>query len=193
MYEPVILSGSRSHMVNFVTFSNGTKCMIDVGFGVDNPIQILPLESGRILPNIRPQEMRLVHENIEGNLDPGQKLWIYQVRDTKRDDWKTMYCFSELELRMADYEMMNFYTSQSRKSMFTQKVLAVQKLQRHGGIYGQMILVGNEFKVKEKGVLEVLMKNMTEADRIEVLEKHFAVVLNDAERRGIRGLVSELK
>ena len=180
-------------MVNFVTFSNGSKFMVDVGFGVDNPIQILPLDAGRILPNMVPQEMRLVHENIEGNLDAEQKLWIYQVRDTSRHDWKTMYCFSEQEFRMADYEMMNFYTSQSRKSMFTQKVLSVKKLQGHGGIYGQLILVGNEFKVKEGGVSEVLRKRMTEADRIEVLETSFGIVLNDAERRGIRGLVSELK
>ena len=193
MHQRLILSGVRSHMVNFITFSNGNKYMIDVGFGGDNPIQILPLVAGKILPNLVPQEMRLVHENIEGNVDPEQKLWIYQLRDTDHDDWKTMYCFTEQEFRRVDFEVMSFYTSQSRKSLFTQKVLAVKRLQEDGSIYGQLILVGNELKVKKERGTEVLRTGMTEVDRIEVLETHFSIRLNDAEKRGIRGLVSELK
>ena len=180
-------------MVNFITFSNGKKYMVDVGFGGDNPTQILPLAAGGYLQNILDQDMRLIHENIEGNLDPEQRLWIYQVRDTYRDDWKTMYCFSEQEFRMADYEMMNFYTSQSRKSMFTQKVLAVKKLLKNGSIYGQVILVGNEVKVKKGASSEVVKKCLTEADRIGALETYFGIVLSDAEKSGIRGLVSEMK
>lgn len=171
--------------------------MLDVGFGANGPIAPLPLTPNTISPHINPASMRLVNENIAENADPGQRLWIYQHRQSDRDGdgWMPQYCFTELEFLPVDYEMMNFYTSQSRQSWFTQVVVVVRFLidQDKSGLIGTDIMMGGEVKRRVKGETEVLRNNVTEAERIKALEEIFGIRLGEAERRGIRRLVTELK
>ena len=183
----------RSHMVNFVTFANGAKYMIDVGFGGENPIQFMPLVANQVLPSIPPQEMRLMRKSMEGNIDSRQQLWFYQIRPTSEDEWKDIYSFTELEFLRADFEVMNFFKSQSSKSFFTQMALAMKMLQDQRGIYGQIILIGSDLKKKQGSKVEILKTDMTEADRVEALKTYFDIELDETEKRGIHGMVSQLK
>ena len=47
-----------------------------------------------------------------------------------------------------DYEMMNFYTSQSNSSWFTQKIVVVKMIMEAGEIVGTVVL--NEDVVKRR-------------------------------------------
>lgn len=180
-------------MVSIIKWPDGSKSMLDVGFGGDGPVQFLPLLADVVLPNIRPQEMRLTHENIQDNLDPMQRLWVYQVRKTPEDEWKPKYCFSEVEFLPQDFKVMNFWTSTSPRSWFTQQVMIVKMLQDEGSVYGQLILLGGDVKLKKNGKTEIIKVCKTEAERLEALAVDFHIELSVREKRGISGLVTELK
>lgn len=67
-----------------------------------------------------------------------------------------------------------------------------------GDVVGTLGLVGGKVKkrvwMEEEGwSTEVVADCKNEIERREVLEKWFGIVLGEEERRGIRGLVSELK
>lgn len=74
-------------MINFVSV-NGTKFMVDVGFGAPGPIQPLPLHESIEYPNIHPATVRLLREPLSGLVDRSQKLWIYQHRSSTPDKSK---------------------------------------------------------------------------------------------------------
>ena len=183
-----------SHMVNIVTLSSGEKYMLDVGFGGNGPIQPLLLDlSAAHTQHIPPAEARLVHGNIAHNTDPNQMLWQYQHRIDPETEWQTMYCFTELEFLPEDYEIMNFWTSQSRKSWFTHQVVAVKMILEGEEVVGTLILDGRDVKRRVKGKTEYLRTCKTEEERVQALEDVFGLRLTDEERRGIRGMVTELK
>ena len=71
--------------------------MVDVGFGGDGPTRPLPLTPSTVAQNLGTQEVKLMHENIALNVDPGQRLWFYKIRNSEGDEWKDCYCFPELE------------------------------------------------------------------------------------------------
>lgn len=179
-------------MVNIVTLSDGIKYMIDVGFGANGPTQPLPLETGRIWKGISPQEMRLVYENIPTNSDPGQKLWIYQYRDLPAEEWVSAYCFTELEFLLKDFEVMNFWTSHNPDSWFLKTVVVVRMIMKDDELIGIVILSNGEVKFRCGGETKVVVKCKTEDDRLRALHSWFGIELGEVERRGIRGLVSEL-
>lgn len=103
-------------MVNIVTSADAQKYIVDVGFGSDGATRQLPLIHEEVMQRILPQHMRLIKENIAENTDLDQMLWIYQRRYSPPDEWTSMYCFTEVEFLPQDYEVMNFWTSKSRKS-----------------------------------------------------------------------------
>ena len=182
----------RSHMVNIVTIAD-SKYMVDVGFGGNGATAPLPLQEDDIHERIAPSsEMRLARATIKQCTDASQRLWLYQARDTSEAAWQTQYCFTETEFLPADYAMMNFWTSQSRTSIFTQALLMAKMVMRGGEVVGAVTMFNG--KVKRKvgdGVEERCC--VTEKDRLEVLREWFGVRLTGEEERGIRGLVTELK
>ena len=183
-----------SHMVNIVTLADGKKYMLDVGFGSNGPIQPLPLDP-QIYPlkGIKPAEMRLELQNIPENSDPEQKLWVYQHRYDPHSEWAPMYCFTELEFLPQDYEIMNFWTSKSRKSWFTTTIVAVIMMMEDEEILGMMILLGKDLKRRLKGKMDHMETCEKEMDRVTVLKQWFGVELREDEKAGIRGLITELK
>ncbi|KAL6717662.1 hypothetical protein ACLMJK_005577 [Lecanora helva] len=183
-----------SHMVNIVTLDDGKKYMLDVGFGNNGPIQPLPLDPQHSqVKGIKPAEMQLVYQNLSLNSDPDQNLWFYQHRNDSDAKWVPMYCFTELEFLPQDYEIMNFWTSQSRKSWFTTKIVVVRTLMRDEETFGSVVLIGGELKRRVEGKTEHLKTCEKEEERVEILEKWFGVRLAQEERAGIKGLVTELK
>jgi len=183
-----------SHMVNIVTLTDGKKYMLDVGFGGNGPIRPLLLDAENSqAPAIYPAGARLIYQNIPENSDPNQKLWIYQHRKDPQSNWVPMYSFTELEFLPQDYEIMNFWTSQSRKSWFTQKLVAVKMIIEAGEVVGEIILMGAELKSKVRGVTKYLATLETEEERVDALETWFLIELREEEKAGIRGMVTELK
>ena len=178
-------------MINIVTLPDGQKYMLDVGFGSDGPIRPLPLVHGQVSQGILPQELRLVEDNIEHNTDPDQKLWIYQRRYSPEDEWTSMYCFSEVEFLPQDYEMMSFWTSKSRKSWFTYRIAMVKMIMENETVIGTLSLNGGEVKRRIRGSTEIWICK-TEGERVEALKTWFKIELTEDERKGIRGLVTEL-
>ncbi len=183
-----------SHMVNIVTLDGGQRYMLDVGFGNNGPVEPMLLDAGGgVVRHVEPGEARIVRENIWGSTDKGQRLWQYQHRVEARSKWEVIYCFTELEFLPEDYEIMSFWTSQSRKSWFTYSVVAVKMILEREEMVGTLILEGSEVKKRVKGKTEHLRTCKTEGERVRALEDVFGLRLTDEERRGIEGMVTELE
>ena len=185
-------------MINIVTLGDDEKYMVDVGFGNNGPTHPLPLVHGVVSQRIAPQELRLVKQGIPENEDRDQKLWIYQWRANPEDEWTSMYCFTEVEFLAQDYEMMNFWTSQNRKSWFTRQIVVTKMIMGNEvldgtlkPLIGTVSLSGGEVKRRIGESTEKLICG-TEDERIEALKAEFGIELVEHERRGIKGLVTEL-
>ena len=183
----------RSHMVNIITLPDGQKFMVDVGFGANGPIRPLPLVVGSVHKAIPPAEARLVYDGIPAATDPSQKSWIFQHRDRPDAEWIPQYCFTETEFLPQDYEIMNFWTSQSRTSFFTYRVVVVKMIMEGKKVVGTVTLSGEEIKRRIRGESEMLRICKSEEERAEALDRWFGIRLTADERRGIVGMVSELK
>jgi hypothetical protein len=77
----------------------------------------VPLISGHVTHNLGTQEIWLIYSNIPQQSIPSQKHWIYQYRNGADMEWNSFYAFSEFEFFAADFEIMNFFTSQSAGSV----------------------------------------------------------------------------
>ena len=182
-------------MANIVTIED-KKYMLDIGFGANGPTQPMLLEHGYEVDGIEPSRIRLIYDHIPDttNKAPDQRLWIFQCMSAPTERWKNLYSFTELEFLPQDYEIMNYWTSHSRKTFFTFKVVAVKYLLDDSGeLVGTMTMVGGEVKRVIEGKSEVLMECKTEDERVQALKEVFGIGLIDEERRGIKGLVTELK
>lgn len=151
-----------------------------------------------------------------------QNLWIYSHKETEKEDaeWKEMYAFSELEFFPADFEVMNLQVMTAPQSFFVQTVLCVRTVlssedlssssssfpsgsgsasreeQDEEKIIGTLILFRDVVKRKiyAKGEKEEILERLeTEEQRWAALGRWFGIYLTPEEKRGIRGLGSELK
>ncbi|KAL8669266.1 MAG: hypothetical protein Q9168_006139 [Polycauliona sp. 1 TL-2023] len=181
-------------MVNIITLAPHEKYMVDVGFGGNGATAPLPLATpGTIHERIYPSEMRLLHSNIAQHTDPHQRLWLFQARDSKEGEWATQYAFTGTEFLPRDYEIMNFWTSQHRSSIFTQAILMEKYVMEGGRLVGATTMFNSEVKRVVGGDVAERKSCGSEEERVEVLRKWFGVDLTEEERRGIKGLVTELK
>ena len=184
-------------MVNLVTLASGQKYVLDVGFGSDGATRPLPLsnslETGDVLQGIGAQQLRLIHSSIASTTSPNQDIWIFQRRYSPSDEWRTAYCFTELEFLPQDYGVMNYYTSTCRTVFFTYAIIVVKLVMEGEEIVGQLILTGSEVKRRIGSETEHLMSCKSERERVDALERWFGLRLTDEEKRGIRGTVTELK
>lgn len=183
-----------SHMINLVTIGD-TKYHVDVGFGGNGPIVPMPLEkTGTVQPHISPGSARLQWRNIPGNLDPDQRLWVYEYRRDDESAWETTYSYTELEFQPQDYAMMNYFTSTSQRTFFTRMIVLEKKLLSDDGqIDGSLILNGSNLKWRIKGKKGKEVEFTSEQQRLDALEEHFGIKFGPSDRDGIRGLPSEIK
>ena len=183
-----------THMVNIVTLADGKRYLVDVGFGKNVPTRPLLLDDGHEERSIKPATMRPVQEKIPATTNSCDCLWIYQHRIDDMSDWQTMYCFTETEFLPRDYEMMNFWTSQSRKSFFTYKIRCVRPImdKETAELTGTLILINAELKMRSRGKIEQIKICKTERERAQVLEDVFDIKLAEEEQRGIKGMVTAL-
>ena len=192
-----MLRQGRVHMVNIVTLASGERWMLDVAFGGDGPTKPLPLISEHVTQNLGTQEVRLIHSTIPQQLEQNPKLWIYQYRNGKDKDWNSFYAFPEMEFFQADFEIMNFFTSQYSGTINFQKttVLIIRFLRRETeeeGIVGKLMLVNGEVKRNDGGKTRLVLTCTTEEERLKAFEEHFDIRLTDEEVNGIKGRNLEL-
>jgi arylamine N-acetyltransferase len=189
------------HIVNIVTFPDGSRYVVDSAFGGDGATKPLPLIKHHITRNLGTQEVRFDYDQVP-NLQfrrkdlhqQQQKLWVYQYRNQPEQPWNSFYCFSdEIEFTHADFRVMNFFTSEHPESFQQFNVLIVKFLQRDGQIYGKRMLVNADIKQNLGGKTEVIRTCKTEEERVQALQEFFAMTLTEEERIGIRGRVTELR
>lgn len=186
-------------MVNLVTIE-GKKYLVDVGFGAQEATQPIPLEDGHEVTTIAPTRGRLELKHIGKQVtkdDPAQRLWVWASSRKGGDaaEWEDMYSFSEAECFAEDFEALNYFVMTRPQSFFLQTVLAYRPVldEATGELTGERILNGNVVKEGASGQDRILEVLETEEDRIRALEKYFDIRLTERERRGIKGLMTELK
>ncbi|OAA63092.1 N-acetyltransferase [Cordyceps fumosorosea ARSEF 2679] len=182
-----------SHMCLIVTV-DGARYVVDVGYGADAAMQPIPLISGTEFTVLAPRRGLLEHRAIDQHTDPSQRLWVYSTRDSDADDapWVEQYCFAELECFLADYNMVNYYTSTSPNSFFMPHVLAARALLEPDGedevrLAGVLTFFRGEVRRRKEGSTEreVLETVTTEAERIAALERWFEIPLTEEDRKSI--------
>jgi arylamine N-acetyltransferase len=188
------LRDHRVHIVNIVTLPDGTKWMLDVGFGGDGATKPLPMIPEHVTLNLGTQEIRLIHSTIPQQVDQTKLLWIYQYRNGPTKEWNSFYAFPEFEFLPQDFEIMNYFTStsQGETNFQTRTVLIVRFLREGESITGKVMLVNGEVKKNLGGKTEVVMVCGTEKERVEAIEKYFAITLTDEEIAGVKGRNVEL-
>ncbi|KAL2753191.1 hypothetical protein ACRALDRAFT_1072261, partial [Sodiomyces alcalophilus JCM 7366] len=183
-----------AHMANIVTIDD-QRYLVDVGFGRGGPMRPVPLISGYEFDQIAPTMGRLLYTSLPVHSDPSQKVWLYSTSETGRGgEFEPQYCFVEVELFPADYELMNFFTMTARTSLFVKNVLAMRTVldEERNEAIGVVTLFGNQLRKRLGEKVELEETLGSEAQRIEALEKWFGVVLSETEKRAIKGTATEI-
>jgi len=186
--------GGWSHMVNIVTIGE-QRYLVDVGFGgaAASPGPLL-LKDGHEAVQIKPQTLRLRYTKIPDNTSSRLKLWLFEVRHAEEKTFLPCYCFNpDIEFLPADFKVMNHYTSTSRTSFFTYKLLVVKVFMGEDGEVGEMYIM-SEVQVKKRagGVAEDVMSCKSDEERVHALRKYFGIELSEIEQRAIEGMVSQI-
>lgn len=190
-------------MVNLVTIE-GKKYLVDVGFGVQEPTQPIPLEDGYEVTTVAPTRGRLELKHIDKQVtkdDPAQRLWVWCSRKHGAEGagagagWEDMYSFSESEVFPEDFEAMNYFVMTRPQSFFLQNVIAYRPVldEATGELVAERILHGGVVKEGVSGQERVLEVLETEEDRVRALDKYFDIRLTEQEKKGIKGLATELR
>ncbi|KAK0617587.1 hypothetical protein B0T14DRAFT_273133 [Immersiella caudata] len=183
-----------NHMLNLVTI-DGTKYVVDVGFGSHNSPHPIPLRDGYEFTTIAPARGKLEYRALSCHSDPSQRVWVYSVQPSEHAPWGEMYSFVEIEFFAVDFQVMNVPTSSSPQSFFVQNVMCMRVLLKEGTDEpeGLIILHRDYLKRRIGDKVEILQILEVEEDRLQVLEEWFSIKLGEDEKAAIRGLPSELR
>lgn len=183
-----MLTAGRTHMTTVVTIGS-IRYVVDVGFGAEESLIPMPLEPFTTPISLN-RTAKLEHRPLHLNSDnaPNQNLWVFSVAQGS-GDFVEQYALSETELVPKDYQMMNYFTSTSPDSFFATALMAVRAISEGDEVKGLYSLFRDEVKHRnEKGEKILLEKLETEQQRVNALEKYFAIVLNEEERNAITGM-----
>ncbi|KAK1067280.1 hypothetical protein LTR12_010078 [Friedmanniomyces endolithicus] len=191
--------GGWSHIVNLVTI-RGDVFVVDVGFGPGGPARPLALIDGAIEFNMPPSQrevIRLRRDAIDDNDHKSVKLWIFERRNDNDAPWTPMYCFEDNVCFLPqDFEVMNYFTSTHRTSVYTYRVLCSKFIladKDDTSCTGEIILYENKVTRVLGGKTEVLATLKTEQERVDALYNYLGIRLSLAQVAGIRGMTSELR
>jgi arylamine N-acetyltransferase len=200
--------GGWTHVINLVTI-NGTKYLLDGGYGGNGPCRPIPLRDGNVVSHVDPAQMRVVYEAIPQHLDQSQRVWVCQHRYDETAEWIPIYCFVELEFMPEDMAVLNLAPGTAKNSFFTHKVVAVRYTTEgetaHGDgpgspgpeqldneIDGSITLSHDTLKWRRHGKKTVDLKLESEQERADALKKYFGIALTDEEKEAIQGTSTEL-
>ncbi|OGM47175.1 hypothetical protein ABOM_003975 [Aspergillus bombycis] len=190
-----------THIVNIVHLPSHEKYSLDVAFGGDGPTSPLPLDDEcKVVQNLGPQQVCLVHENIPMQQPNSPKFWIYQYRNGADREWNSFYSFTEIEFFQEDFEVMNWFASS--KTIHRWMVMVVRFLREGESllfedktpksstevkIIGKVILVNNVVKANMGGKSQTICVLGSEAARLQALRDYFGIDLTSEQRESIHG------
>lgn len=171
------------------------KYVCDPAFGGDGPTVPLPLEHGVVTRNLGTQELRLAYERVPRSV---HEFWVYQYRNGPDRPWNSFYAFHDTECLEADFQSINYFTSQAPTFQKTTVIIVKFLLAPDGDgeekvVVGKLMLVNGVVKRNMGGKTEVVQVCSTEPERIEALRKWFGMEFTEEEIAGIKGTVTELK
>jgi arylamine N-acetyltransferase len=177
----------------------GKTYHIDVGFanlGAPSPLLLEENVQVKCVPGL---EAQLIKRVIPDNVTD-QKLWILENRGSHSKQWRSGYCFGEMEFLPQDFYTLNFRTMTDPASWFTKTFILTRILLKEGTedeeteIQGTITITNDILQRRiDGGEAEVMMTFKSEQERIEALEKHFYVKLTDDEVKAISGSAAEIK
>ncbi|KAJ4169089.1 hypothetical protein NW754_011021 [Fusarium falciforme] len=195
-----------NHIINIVTFPDGSKYHTDVAFGGDGATAPMPLINGLVHRNLGAQQIRLIRDWIplQVHRSDESKVWIYQYRNHEDAEWNSFYSFPGIEFMDLDWGVVNWWINTHPSSHQRVNVLVIKFLRRSkegkdgepdGGyeIYGKRMLVNGVVKENLGGRTRVVEELEGEDERLEALERYFGITLSEEEKEGIRGYVSDLQ
>jgi len=160
----------------------------------------MALIDGAIEFNMPPSQrevIRLRRDAIDDNDHKSVKLWIFERRNDNDAPWTPMYCFEDNVCFLPqDFEVMNYFTSTHRTSVYTYRVLCSKFIladKDDTSCTGEIILYENKVTRVLAGKTEVLAILKTEQERVDALYNYLGVRLSLAQVAGIRGMTSELR
>lgn len=184
----------RSHQVNLVTIHDEVF-ITDVGYGPNNIVTPLSLQKeGEVVNAIHQETIRIIRTGLEDNEDPDQKVWVFQHRLNPDNSWRNCYCFTELEFRPEDFEVMNLATSHSPRRFFTQRAFCTKMILDESGkkIIGRLTLQ-TELKRTINGQSEIIKEFTTEDDRLAALKEFFNIEFSKSDASSVIGTTAEIK
>jgi arylamine N-acetyltransferase len=105
----------------------------------------------------------------------------------------TFYCFSEVEFFLADFEIMNYFTSTSPASFQCTDIFVVKFLLEDGHITGKMTLANDTVKQNMGDKSTVTKVCRDERNRVDALREIFGIRLLEEEISAIHGMITEVK
>jgi N-hydroxyarylamine O-acetyltransferase len=149
----------KSHQLMLVEIE-GKRWLADVGFGSNGLIEAIPLE----LESEFPQHLDTFRLKADMKLG-------FILQHKLGEQWRNLYAFSLEEYYPADYRMMNYYTSTSSDSPFTQHVICTLPTDD-----ARIILYDFELKMRR---LDGTITTQLEGKDIyrETLQRSFGIVL----------------
>ncbi|OBT66902.1 hypothetical protein VE03_04221 [Pseudogymnoascus sp. 23342-1-I1] len=198
------------HIVQIVTFPDGSRWVTDVCFGGDGPTQPMRLMEESTIRNMGTQDARLIRDFIPGQVSrsPEHKMWQYQCRNSETGPWRTFYGFSDaVEWLPADFGVVNCFTGSSLESSAVTMICMVKFLRRETAncedsgeangqkqeIFGKRMLVNELIKENLGGKTRIVQECRTEEERVQALREWFGVELTEEERLAIKGHITEVK
>ncbi|PPJ52660.1 hypothetical protein CBER1_10861 [Cercospora berteroae] len=186
---------AMSHMAN-VVFVEGSKHLVDVGFGADGPTTPLLLQHGNIVGGLRGQDLRLDWKTLPQHTDPSQKVWVYSFR-CAGDAWKEIYHFSDSEFFPADFDVLNHYNmtiGRFTKLIVVQRFESAEDLGAEDRLLGSVLLSQNRVERRVPGQSAAVLEHFSsEHERCAAFFKYFALAMTQEEEDAICGTDSELK
>jgi len=180
-----------NHMFNLVRLDEQWY-VVDVGMGAMGPNLPYPLRDGFETTSVAPRKIRLQLRAIPESCGThSNKLWCYDVchepLDSKESTWVPVYCFTETEFLPQDYEMMSWFTSTHKTSLFTRYLLCTRMIMDGAGqkIVGSVTMLGGNV-VESIGTERKPVKDCkTECERVDALKEIFGIDLTEEQREGM--------
>lgn len=182
----------RSHMANVVTV-NGTRYLVDVGYGADGPCRPVPLVSGNVVSGTPNQKLKLEYRCLPQHSDSAQRVWVYS-HCRIGGAWEEVYQFPDVEFFAADFTVLNFYNmalSSFAKTVVVQR-FEVDPESPEGDIVGTLQITRDRLERRSAAGLEEVAVFRNEQDRLSAFQSCFDIHLTEEEQFAIRGRPSEL-
>lgn len=154
------IPAAKGHRLSLVEIE-GKRWLADVGFGGNCLIEAIPFELD--------QEFPQYHDTFRLKDDP---QYGFVLQHKLEDQWRTLYAFSLAACYDVDYRMMNYYTSTSPDSTFTQHIICTITTEEN-----RIILFDDTLKIRSPK--ETITLSLEDKDTYrEALQRYFGIVLS---------------